>query len=137
MKVILSVEPVRFPLTGVGRYTFELARQLLLSQDVHDLKLFSGVHYLTDLPQASDQASTSHTLRRWVQESALMMEGYRRLMPLLRAQVLGKDGDHLYHGPDFFIPPFKGRKVATFHDLSPFTWAQCHAPKRVGYLQKS
>ena len=30
MKVILSIDPVRFPLTGIGRYTFELVKHLLL-----------------------------------------------------------------------------------------------------------
>ncbi|MCY1408045.1 D-inositol 3-phosphate glycosyltransferase [compost metagenome] len=44
--------------------------------------------------------------------------------------------DYLYHGPNFFIPPFPGRAVATFHDLSPFTWPGCHPPQRLRYLQK-
>ena len=57
-------------------------------------------------------------------------------MPLLRRRALKHYGDYLYHGPNFFIPPFPGRSVATFHDLSPFTWAHCHAPQRIRYLQK-
>lgn len=136
MKVILSVEPIRFPLTGIGRYTFELARKLQSHADIESLKFFSGRHYLPCLPQAAAQASTAHGLRRWVQRSGLVMEGYRVLMPLLRRQVLRKDSDHLYHGPNFFIPPFAGRSIATFHDLSPFTWAHCLTPERARYLQK-
>jgi hypothetical protein len=34
MKLIFSVEPVRFPLTGIGRYTYELALRLQQSQKV-------------------------------------------------------------------------------------------------------
>lgn len=136
MKVIFSVEPVRFPLTGIGRYTYELASKLLLDENIDALKLFSGMRYLPSLPQASNQTSTLHSFRRWSQGSALVMEGYRMLMPLLRAQALKCDSDHLYHGTNFFIPPFDGLKVATFHDLSPFTWAECHPPKRLRYLQK-
>lgn len=136
MKVILSVEPVRFPLTGIGRYTYELASELQHCQEIASLKLFSGVRYLSDLPAASDQSSATHGLKRMVQKSAVMIELYRVLMPLLRSQALRHDSDYLYHGPNFFIPPFAGRSVATFHDLSPFTWAHCHAPKRIRYLQK-
>lgn len=136
MKVILSVEPVRFPLTGIGRYTYELVRALQGSSAVESLKLFSGVRYLPDLPVATDQSSAAHGLKRMVQKSALMIELYRILMPMLRAKALRNDGDHLYHGPNFFLPPFSGRSVATFHDLSPFTWAHCHDPKRISYLQK-
>lgn len=136
MKVILSVEPVRFPLTGIGRYTYELARALQDSSAVDSLKLFSGVRYLPDLPRANDQSSAAHGLKRMVQKSALVIELYRLLMPVLRAKALRDDADHLYHGPNFFLPPFPGRSVATFHDLSPFTWAHCHDPKRIRYLQK-
>lgn len=136
MKVILSVEPVRFPLTGIGRYTYELASELQRCPEIVSLKLFSGVGYLPGLPAGSDQSSAAHGLKRMVQKSAVMIELYRVLMPLLRAKALRNDSDHLYHGPNFFIPPFAGRSVATFHDLSPFTWGQCHDPKRIRYLQK-
>lgn len=138
LKVILSVEPVRFPLTGIGRYTYELARQLLKSRRFESIKLFSGFRYCQDLPTPEQygQASTVHGLKHLVQSSSVMMELYRVLMPALRAQALKCDADHLYHGPNFFIPPFPGRSVATFHDLSPFTWSHCHPAKRIRYLQK-
>lgn len=136
MKVILSVEPIRFPLTGIGRYTYELARKLSSHSDIDELKLFSGVRYLAALPQATEQTTRGHGLRLWAQRSSVVMEAYRLLMPLLRAKALSTDGDHLYHGPNFFLPPFPGRRVATFHDLSPFTWAQCLSTERARYLQK-
>lgn len=50
MKVILSVEPVRFPLTGIGRYAYELARGMQNNRDVTELKLFSGTRFLPSLP---------------------------------------------------------------------------------------
>lgn len=38
MKLILSVEPVRFPLTGIGRYTYELALRLQQNREITDLQ---------------------------------------------------------------------------------------------------
>lgn len=136
MKVILSVEPVRFPLTGIGRYTYELARRLQQSSEITDLKLFAGRRFLPALPTASDTSGSGYGFKRAVQKNSLALEAYRLLMPLLRRQALKGYEDFVYHSPNYYLPLFEGRSVATFHDLSPFTWADCHAPQLARYLQK-
>lgn len=136
MKVILSVEPVRFPLTGIGRYAYELAKGMQASQQVDELKLFSGTRFLPGLPEPASTSDGTHGLKQLVQKSGLAMEAYRQLMPMLRKQSLKGHDDFIYHGPNFFLPPFSGRKVATFHDLSPFKWAECFDPVKVKYLQR-
>ncbi len=135
MNVILSVEPVRFPLTGIGRYTYELASRLQQAPSV-SVRYFSNARFLESLPTAADQSDSAYGLKRLVQKSSVALEAYRLLMPLLRRQALKGKGDALYHGPNFFLPPYAGPSVATFHDLSPFTWTECHAPQRVRYWQK-
>ena len=136
MKLILSVEPVRFPLTGIGRYTYELATRLQRSSEINDLQLFAGRRFLPSLPTAADQSDAVHGLKRLVQKNAVAVEAYRRLMPYLRKRALKGHEDHLYHSPNYYLPPFAGTSVATFHDLSPFTWAHCHAPQIARFLQK-
>lgn len=136
MKLILSVEPVRFPLTGIGRYTYELASRLQHSSEISDLRLFAGRRFLSALPKPSDQSDAVHGLKRFVQKNALAVEAYRRLMPYLRKRALRGHEEFIYHSPNYYLPPFAGRSVATFHDLSPFTWAHCQAPQIARYLQK-
>lgn len=136
MKLILSVEPVRFPLTGIGRYTYELATRLQRSSEINDLQFFAGRRFLPSLPTAVDQSDAVHGLKRLVQKNAVAVEAYRRLMPYLRKRALKGHEDHLYHSPNYYLPPFAGPSVATFHDLSPFTWAHCHAPQIARFLQK-
>jgi Glycosyltransferase len=136
VKVILSVEPVRFPLTGIGRYTWELAQELALSPEISELRYFAGRNFLPALPVASSQANHQHALKQWVQRSHLAVEAYRLLMPTLKKWALKGYEDYLYHGPNFFLPPFVGKRIATFHDLSPFTWTQCNTPQRIRYTQK-
>ncbi|WP_060479708.1 glycosyltransferase family 4 protein [Pseudomonas monteilii] len=136
MKLILSVEPVRFPLTGIGRYTYELATRLQRSSEINDLQLFAGRRFLPSLPTAADQSDAVHGLKRLVQKNSVAVEAYRRLMPYLRKRALKGHEDHLYHSPNYYLPPFAGPSVATFHDLSPFTWAHCHAPQIARFLQK-
>ena len=74
MKLILSVEPVRFPLTGIGRYTYELASRLQRSSEVTDLRLFAGRRFLPGLPTPSEQSDAVHGLKRLVQKNALAVE---------------------------------------------------------------
>ena len=136
MKVVLSVEPVRFPLTGIGRYTYELARRLQSSPEITDLQFFAGRSFLPDLPSAADASGSGYSLKRAAQKNFLAIEAYRLLMPLLKARALKGHGDYLYHSPNYYLPPFKGQRIATFHDLSPFTWSHCHAPQLARYLQK-
>jgi len=136
MKLVLSVEPVRFPLTGIGRYTYELALRLQNSQEITDLHFFAGRRFLPGLPTASDASGSGYGLKRAVQKNFFAVEAYRLLMPVLRARALKNHSDFLYHSPNYYLPPFAGKSVATFHDLSPFTWAHCHAPQLVRYLQK-
>ena len=136
MKVILSVEPVRFPLTGIGRYAYELAKGMQASQQIEELKLFSGTRFFPGLPEPANTSGGTHGFKQLVQKSSLAMEAYRLLMPLVRKRSLKGHDDFIYHGPNFFLPPFPGRKIATFHDLSPFKWAECFDPVKVKYLQQ-
>ncbi|MCY0109708.1 glycosyltransferase family 4 protein [Pseudomonas monsensis] len=136
MKLVLSVEPIRFPLTGIGRYTYELALRLQQSPEITDLQFFAGRRFLPELPTAANESGSGYGLKRAVQKNFLAVEAYRLLMPMLRKAALKGHGDFLYHSPNYYLPPFAGRSVATFHDLSPFTWAHCHAPQLVRYLQK-
>jgi alpha-1,3-rhamnosyl/mannosyltransferase len=136
MKLVLSVEPIRFPLTGIGRYTYELALRLQESPEITDLQFFAGRSFLPELPTAANESGSGYGLKRLIQKNFLAVEAYRLLMPMLRKAALKGHDDFLYHSPNYYLPPFAGRSVATFHDLSPFTWAHCHAPQLVRYLQK-
>ncbi|MGL4318317.1 MAG: glycosyltransferase family 4 protein [Pseudomonas sp.] len=136
MRVILSIEPIRFPLTGIGRYTYELAKALQVHRATCELRLFGTTRFVEHLPHAREQGDGTLQLKGMIQKSRLASEAYRRLMPLLKQHTLSSFTDHLYHGPNFYLPPFRGLRIATFHDLSPFKWAECAAPHRVRFMQK-
>lgn len=141
MKVVLSIDPIRFPLTGIGRYTFELAQQLKKLTQVEQLCFLSGhqiVHELPEstLPATSRPSSFAANLRRAVLHNTVTVEMYRLASPLIKQQALRDYSEYVFHGPNFYVPPFAGSSVCTFHDLSIFTWAHCHPPERVRYMRK-
>jgi alpha-1,3-rhamnosyl/mannosyltransferase len=139
MKVILSIDPVRFPLTGIGRYTYELAKHLTEIAEVEQLKLLSGYHF-AHLHEPEQAAFTnkvfSTKLRQAVLKNSLTRELYSLVSPLLKQHALRGYADYVYHGPNFYLPPVVGPSVCTLHDLSIFTWAHCHPPERVKYMRK-
>jgi glycosyltransferase involved in cell wall biosynthesis len=139
MKVILSIDPVCFPLTGIGRYTFELARHLKEIEDIEQLRFLKGYRF-APLPESMHSTQLwklpDRQFRRRVLKSPLTIELYSRVSPLLTQLALRGYADHVYHGPNYYLPPFKGPSVCTFHDLSVFTWAHCHPPERVKYMRK-
>ena len=138
MKVILSIDPVRFPLTGIGRYTFELARQLGNMPQVERL-LFAGRRLVRDLPEAAPAgpgSPVSSGLRQLALNNRVAAGAYRLVSAMAKRHALRGHADHVFHGPNFYLPPFGGPSVCTFHDLSVFTWAHCHPPERVRFMRK-
>lgn len=140
MKVVLSIDPIRFPLTGIGRYTFELARQLQRQSQVEQLCFLSGRRIVHELPDVAQSVTSSPlfiaNLRRVALQNTATVEMYRLVSSLIKKHALRHYSDHVFHGPNFYLPPFAGPSVCTFHDLSIFTWAHCHPPERVRYMRK-
>lgn len=64
MKIILSVEPIKFPLTGIGRYTYELAKGLQSHNEIEELNFFSGTRFLSNIPTAKNTSDSSHWLKK-------------------------------------------------------------------------
>ncbi len=140
MKVILSIDTLRFPLTGIGRYTFELARQLKKLPQIEQLQFFSGYRFVDDLPEDKQAAQPalpiSDSLRRAVLKNRVAVEMYRYASPLIKRCALRGHADYIFHSPNYYLPPFDGPSVCTFHDLSILTWAHCHPPERVRFMRK-
>jgi len=136
VKVVLSVDPIKFPLTGIGRYTFELA-QGLQRAGLQDLQFLRGVGLTRQIP-VPNQAQPMSTLPAWkqlAQKNRWVVAAFRTINPWLKARALRGLEDHVFHGPNYYLPPFGGRSVVTMHDLSPYLWSQSHPPERVRYMQ--
>jgi len=136
MKVILSIDSIKFPLTGIGRYTYELTKQLQLQPNL-DLLLFANGRVVPNLP-AHKQINSKKTdwLKNQLRKNELVTKTYQVLTGIKsQLSLKGHDGA-IFHGPSFYLPNFDGYSVATFHDLSVFTHAQYHTPERVRFMQQ-
>lgn len=146
MRVILAADAIQIPLTGIGRYAYELAMGLPQHPLVEQLRLFSLGRWLesSDLvrlaeapPGANRSTADSTSLRRHLAGSRLAVRVYQAVTPPLFGWRLRNEVDSLFHSPNYFLPPFPGRSVATIHDLSHVCLPHFHPAARVDYLDRA
>ena len=118
MDVILSVDALSHNLTGIGRYTWELAKRIPVHPGVASLSLYKNDRWISEPADLMDPASR---LRR----SGIVMRWLRKR----RAEYLFKG--RVFHGPNYFLPPKVEHGVITVHDLSVLRYPEMHPAERV------
>ncbi|BBR59512.1 MULTISPECIES: glycosyltransferase family 4 protein [Enterobacteriaceae] len=136
MKVIFGTDAIKYPLTGIGRYAFELANCLSNSSEISKLLFLRGGSISEGIPVAKESSPSTEGLKQYIKKSHFFSEAYRLTAPWLKTNALRKHKDFIYHGPNFYLPPKVARCAVTFHDLSVFTLPQCHPPERVRFMRK-
>ena len=136
MQIILAVNSIKPPLTGIGRYTWELANRIPDMHGVESVRFFFEGRWISDIRSLLEQSPTKLAIRQRLLRNPMAVATYRKLAPLLLRHRLQTFSDHLYHGPNFYLPPFAGHTISTFHDLSIFRCPQFHPPERVSFMQK-
>ncbi|AXC83637.1 glycosyltransferase family 1 protein [Salmonella enterica subsp. salamae] len=141
MKIIFSTEPIKYPLTGIGRYSFELVKQLAVASEIEELKLFHGTTFIEQIPlsgnKGDNKKNNHHRLSAFLRRQPLLIDAYFMMHPRHQAWALRNYKDYIFHGPNFYLPYRLERAVATFHDISIFTCPEYHPQDRVRYMEKS
>lgn len=136
MKVILNVDAISAPLTGIGTYALQLARGLAARPELEALRLFSAYRWVDDAEQALRVNRHIATLRRVAPFKRLALEGYTALRARLFRHHAAALRDHVLHSPNFVLMPFDGPAVATVHDISYLRYPQYHPVERVRLLER-
>jgi alpha-1,3-rhamnosyl/mannosyltransferase len=133
MKVILSVESLSLQFTGVGRYTWELAQRLpKVLTDTDDLRFHHQQRWLMN-PERLIQQPLSAVFPS--QRLPLAIRNVRRYC--LRTAWRKECKDWIFHGPNFFLPPYADKGVITLHDLSVLRFPELHPRERVKQYERS
>ena len=143
LDLILGADALSPPLTGIGRYTHELARRLAGHQDVARLRYFSMGRWLADplsgldcLPADGERPAKPerNALRTRLAASRLAVRLYGAVTPPLYGWRLRGNPQSIFHALSYIVPPFGGKTVSTVHDLSHMLYPQFHPSARVDYL---
>ena len=119
MKLILAVDALYPPLSGIGRYTWELASRMREMPGIEQVRYFLAGQWIDDpaslLSGATPIRKRGYTFPHWVNE------WYWR--KTCRGEV--------FHGPNYFLPPYAENGVVTVHDLSVFKFPEMHPVERL------
>lgn len=128
MKLILSVEALTPMLSGIGRYTWELACRMPAAPSVEGVRFYANGRWVDDpatlLESPHGKTGTGRKRGiRWPRQLA----GF--------AQRLDCRGQ-LFHGPNYFLPPRADVGVITVHDLSVFSYPETHPIERIRHFER-
>ncbi len=138
MRLAFNASSLLNPLTGIGQYSFHLAKELL-TRDSINVEFFYGAFWSTTLravappiissalPLLRDRMPYAYELRRALQNWLF----YRR-------SALAESGRKfdVYHEPSIVPLRFDGPTVITVHDLSWLRYPQTHPAVRVRAMNR-
>jgi alpha-1,3-rhamnosyl/mannosyltransferase len=145
VKLILGVNSITYPLNGMGRYALELAKGLLNSGEIADIRFFyHGKFIRGDEPAAIAEGTSGNAaafgwrmfsaLKRGLRDSPAAAWGYARVLPLIERSRLRAYPDYIFHGTSYLLPDHAGPAVTTIYDLSTFRHPEWHPAYRVRRL---
>ena len=123
MRVGLDGSSLCGPLTGVGHYTFELARALAVNYPSDQFELVSPKPFH---PQIVEQSARDRLPNlEFINPASSARRG--RWWSLDLPRYLRRAGLDLFHGTNYEIPLWRRRRtVVTVHDLSSLLYPQLH-----------
>jgi alpha-1,3-rhamnosyl/mannosyltransferase len=126
LKLILSVDALSPSLSGIGRYTWELAKGLKSDATIKQVKFYRAESWINDpailLLDSAAQAKNKRRLKypRWAKD-LYWQQAFR---------------GHIFHAPNYFLPTFAENGVITVHDLSVFKFPKTHPVERVRHFER-
>jgi len=142
LKLIFSLDPMLVSMTGIGRYTYELAKGLRDSGQFSDIRyqfllgwvkdpdVIISKYHAHDKPH---EGAPKSTFRKWIHSTARSI--FFATSPTVKGFICRPYRGYIYHSPNFVLPNFAGKRVSTVHDMSVFRVPQFHPEHRIQYQQ--
>lgn len=129
MKLVLSVEALSPNLTGIGRYTWELAQRLPTLIQLQQVRFYRNGQWIEQ---------PDKLLKPWASNEAVRKKVFKFKLPRqVRnwGMALACRGS-VFHGPNFFLPACADKGVITVHDLSVFKFPETHPTDRIKQFER-
>jgi glycosyltransferase involved in cell wall biosynthesis len=146
MKVVIGTDSLHGSLTGVGRYTYELSKQLCKAPEISELKGFDfGIfHSIEERLNSYDQINSSadvvgktsrlSKLRLSLAKSRIATSIFQQYATVVCGLFLRQKSNTIFHSPNFHLPRFTRKSVVTIHDLSFLLFPEYHPDARVSWM---
>jgi glycosyltransferase involved in cell wall biosynthesis len=128
MRIALDGVPLAEPKTGIGHYTFELARGLAALAPEYDFELVAHVPIQTTVEGAFEDTLPANLRAVHARVNSLTRRWWTIGLPLYVQQ----NGITLFHGTNYKIPLWnRCRTIVTIHDLSLLLHSHTHEAELV------
>jgi glycosyltransferase involved in cell wall biosynthesis len=144
VKLVFAVDAIFPPLTGIGRYAYELANRLPQVADIDELHFLAMWRWAQARPASGGGGDVAAALvapgwfgvvRRWLATQPLAVDAYDLASEFWRGRLLRGVKGAVYHSPNYFLAPHDGPSVATVHDLSITRFPETHPAARRRYFE--
>ena len=152
MRLVMGGESLEGPLTGIGQYTYHLAKAMLANPEITDFKFLahgrlrdadglmaacgngmSKQGVVSDTPNRLNQVLGQ--ARSITAQSKVAVALYERLMPMMERHSLRHyEPKDIYHSPNYMLPKFPGKTVVSILDLSTYRYPGHHPEARVRFV---
>jgi len=136
VNVILNVDAITRPLTGIGRYALRLARGLHGHAAIDNLRYFSAYKWIADPERALHENRGIAAIRRYVPAKSLAMRAYFATRQRIFDRLARQFGDYILHSPNYLLFEHSGPRVCTVHDLSWLHFPNYHPVERVDIMHR-
>lgn len=155
LNVCLLSDAIQPPLTGIGRYAFELAAGLNDHVEIDEVALVSyrgreqwtavrARCLATDVRQDQNKALAWQTLlsrtRGWLINRKVVSAAYEAVQNWQYRRAFEHRTGCVIHGPNYLLPnqfPTSNASVVTVHDLSTELFPQWHPDQRVQRMRRA
>jgi alpha-1,3-rhamnosyl/mannosyltransferase len=131
MKITLEASPIIHTLTGIGRYTWELATRLPHHPMIEELNLYVRNEIVRDPNKIIHMGKEIKTYPLWSKPLRLTS----RYLKKRHARHVCQNS--LVHGPNYFLPTCAEHGIITVHDLSIYRYPQTHPLERIRQFEKN
>ncbi|HKR60336.1 MAG TPA: glycosyltransferase family 1 protein [Pyrinomonadaceae bacterium] len=128
MRIALDGFPLSSPKTGIGHYTFELARTLAQISPEDSFELISPLPFSDSVIEEVQQLSLKNLILNYPEAASFRRRWWAIGLPFF----LRQNSFDLFHGTNYEVPLWnRKRNVLTIHDLSLLLHPEYHEPHLV------
>lgn len=136
MNIILNTHTLRYPLTGIGKYTQNLLNGLRINQSINQIICIPNI--LKNSSEIPNKNIFISKLKKNLRILPGLYSSYNFLNDILfknkTQHLLGEN--FIYHEPGYVLKPYSGFKICTIHDLSHIKYPSYHPKERVNFLSR-
>jgi alpha-1,3-rhamnosyl/mannosyltransferase len=127
VEVTLGVNAIKYPLTGIGRYAYELAKGLKFSSDVEKLNFLKGgvIQKNIELDNVTTHSAKwgnfNYRVQNLLGSFAPVVQAYQLRLEWRQEKALKPYRHTIFHGPNYYLPKHDAhafRLSTTFQYLS-------------------